>query len=70
MKSITKYIVLSLVFLSNLIMAQAPQCPTCGAGGTTPGKQSIPVDMYVYVLAVVAILMVVFFAKKDKSQKI
>ncbi|KQT21801.1 hypothetical protein ASG31_00180 [Chryseobacterium sp. Leaf404] len=73
MKIITKYIFLALVLLSNFILAQTPQCPTCGTGGgggTTPGKQSIPVDMYVYVLAAVAVMMVVFFAKKYKSQKI
>lgn len=44
--------------------------PDGGGGGTTPGVQSIPVDMYVYALAVLAIMLVVFFAKKYKSQKI
>ena len=29
-----------------------------------------PIDMYVYVLAIVAILIIVYFAKKYKTQKI
>ncbi|MEG2078717.1 hypothetical protein SAMN05421796_101718 [Chryseobacterium piscicola] len=57
------------------ILAQGPISPpgTPGGGapgGTTPGAQSIPVDMYTYVLAIVAITMIVFFTKKYKSQKI
>ena len=56
------------------ILAQGPISPpgTPGGGapgGTTPGAQSIPVDMYTYVLAIVAITMIVFFTKKYKSQK-
>lgn len=43
-----------------------------GTGGDTgtPGAQSIPVDMYVYVLAVAAIMLIAFFARKYKTQKI
>ena len=50
--------------------ASPPGTPGGGAlGATTPGVQSIPVDMYTYVLAIVAITMIVFFTKKYKSQK-
>lgn len=62
------------LFLSLTFSAQAPSNPTPGTpggvGGTTPGVQSIPVDMYVYALAIVAILLVVFFAKKYNTHKI
>lgn len=52
--------------------AQAPSNPTPpgGVGGGTPGAQASPIDMYVYVLGIVAVLLIVFFTKKYKSQKI
>jgi len=64
-----------MVLLSIFGQAQVP-CPTCpagsgGVGGTNPGaRQSVPIDMYIYVLAIAAILMIVYFAKKYKTQKI
>lgn len=64
-----------LVLLFSFLGFAQPPCPTCppgsgGAGGTTPGAQSVPVDMYVYVLVFAAILMIVYFAKKYRTQKI
>ena len=73
MKNINKLIYILAVFTNLLLGAQLvpqPVDPTTGGGVTGTGSQSIPVDMYVYVLAVVAIMLVVFFAKKYKSQKI
>ncbi|MCY0979216.1 signal peptidase [Chryseobacterium wangxinyae] len=70
MEKINRIIVLFLVLFSTFVIAQTPSCPTCGTGGTTPGKQSVPIDMYVYILATAAILMIAYFAKKYKTQKI
>ncbi|MDN3607366.1 signal peptidase [Kaistella yonginensis] len=56
-----------------LVNAQPP-CPTCppggggGTGGTTPGAVASPIDMYLYILAIAAILFIVLYAKK-KQQK-
>ncbi|KQS93708.1 hypothetical protein [Chryseobacterium sp. Leaf394] len=74
MKNINK--VLSVLFLMaiSLVYGQEglpePVDPGGGQGTGGTGAQSIPVDMYVYVLAVVAVMLLVFFAKKYKSQKI
>lgn len=62
-----------------LLNAQTTEepCPpgvTCtggsGVGGNGYGSQASPIDMYVYVLAAAAIFMIVYFAKKYKTQKI
>nr|WP_314498395.1 signal peptidase [uncultured Chryseobacterium sp.] len=61
------------VFAIYFVNAQMPPAPTPqpgGQGGNGTGSPSIPVDMYVYVLAIAAILMIVYFAKKYKTQKI
>ena len=41
-----------------------------GVGGNGNGRPTSPIDMYVYVLAIAAIFMIVYFAKKYKTQKI
>jgi len=75
MRNINKLFLLLFIFSISLFYAQGglpttPVNPGEGEGTTGTGAQSIPVDMYVYVLAILAVLMVVFFAKKYKSQKI
>ncbi|WBV59775.1 signal peptidase [Chryseobacterium camelliae] len=72
-----KKIYFKLVFTFCLLMctffyAQTPTNPNPpgGVGGGTPGAQASPIDMYVYVLGIVAMLLIVFFTKKYKSQKI
>lgn len=64
-----------VALLFSMLMLAQPQCPTCppgtgGVGGHNPGAVASPIDMYVYVLAIVAILIIVYFAKKYKTQKI
>jgi len=74
-KFIKSTILLVVFFFAKVWYAQVP-CPTCppgggGVGGTNPGaRQSVPIDMYVFFLAIAAILMIVYFAKKYKTQKI
>lgn len=78
MKKINKFILPSvLFFLSVFVYAQPPGTGTPPGpvgpgvpGATGPGKQASPIDMYVYILAIVAIFMIVYLAKKYKTQKI
>lgn len=70
-----KIFYLTLTLFCVLINAQTEEpCPpgvTCdGVGGNGYGRAASPIDMYVYVLAIVAILAIVYFAKKYKTQKI
>ena len=69
MKNFNKVITAILFFAVLFTNAQPPN-PGGGVGGTTPGQQASPIDMYVYVLAIIAISMIVYFAKKFKIQKI
>ncbi|MCU7619152.1 hypothetical protein NZ698_18385 [Chryseobacterium sp. PBS4-4] len=41
-----------------------------GVGGNGYGRPASPIDTYVYILAIAAILMIFYFAKKYKTQKI
>ncbi|WP_265428846.1 hypothetical protein [Chryseobacterium sp. YIM B08800] len=43
----------------------------CGIPGFPPCERpTSPIDMYVYVLTIAAIIGIVYFAKKYKTQKI
>ena len=41
-----------------------------GGGGTGPGGVTSPIDMYVYVLALLAIFLIVYFVKKNQKKLI
>lgn len=65
MKNIFKIFVAAFVFLGNFLLnAQAPPPPGSGGGGTTPETAAAPIDMYVYILVIAAILFIVLYAKK------
>lgn len=77
MKKNVNKLFFGLFFLLSLLLQAQPPCPTCppgsgggGGGGTTPGSQASPIDMYIYVLAIAAVLIIAYFAKKYKTQKI
>ena len=72
MKKIYLKLVFPLCLLMHTIFYAQPVNPNPpgGVGGGTPGAQASPIDMYVYILAIVAVLTIVYFAKKYKSQKI
>lgn len=78
-KNILRLLSFTYLFISGLLFAgnEVPPPPTMasrpgGGGGDTgtPGAAASPIDMYVYVLVIAAILMIVYFAKKYKTQKI
>lgn len=74
MRFFDKKILLALFVVSfSLMNAQSngPGVP-CGApiAGSPPCSPTSPIDMYVYILAAVAILGIGFFATKYKTQKI
>jgi len=70
MKTTVNKLVYAFFFLSVLLINAQPPDPGGGGGGTGPGNPASPIDMYVYVLGAIALLFVVFFAKKYKIQKI
>lgn len=79
MKALNKLIYSLFLFSVFLVNAQGssgpgggqpPQPGGNGGGGVGPGGDSVPIDMYVYVLSIVAVVFIVYFTKKYKSQKI
>ncbi len=64
------FLVFSILVVS-LARAQGntPGAP-CGILDAPPCDVTSPIDMYVYVLMIVAILAIAYFAKKYKTQKI
>lgn len=77
-KKIFNFLLLSFVCFSGLVYANVgvePPAPTSRPGGLggdtgTVGAPAAALDMYVYILAIVAILMIVYFARKFKTQKL
>ncbi|MGD1319642.1 signal peptidase [Chryseobacterium sp. 2R14A] len=69
-----KLLLLLFVVFSSLISAQSNGPgggPPCGTPITGPCPAATsPIDMYVYILAAVAILGIGFFATKYRTQKI
>ncbi len=55
----------------NIMKAQDTPGAPCGIPGFPPCERpTSPIDMYVYVLTIAAIIGIVYFAKKYKTQKI
>ena len=75
MKMILRLFLAAFVLIMGVLVNAQPPCPTCppggggGAGGTTPGGISSPIDMYVYILAIAAILFIVLYANKIKKRQ-
>jgi hypothetical protein len=61
---------LSTLFLFAVLLVKAlPVPPDGGTGGSGTGEPAAPIDMYVYVLSIIAVMFIVFYTKKYKSQK-
>ncbi|PWN63084.1 signal peptidase [Chryseobacterium phosphatilyticum] len=69
MKTINKLV--SAIFLLAVVFVQAaPPVPGGGgSGGHGTGEPASPIDMYVYVLSIIAVAFIVFFTKKYKNVK-
>ncbi|MGG5208713.1 signal peptidase [Chryseobacterium sp. MIQD13] len=74
MKTINK-LVLALFFFGTLLVKAddeippVPTGPSTGTGGVGPGGPASPIDMYVYLLSIVAVAFIMYYTKKLKSQK-
>lgn len=44
-----------------------PIDPGDGTGGTGPGGTSSPIDMYIYILALVGLIFIIYFTKKRQK---
>ena len=70
MKTINKLVSAFFLLTVFLINAQTPsQPPSGGLGGSGTGSLASPVDMYVYVLGIIAVMFIAFFTKKYTSKK-
>ncbi|RQO33173.1 signal peptidase [Chryseobacterium sp. KBW03] len=69
MKTINKLVLAFFLFVISLANAAPPPPSGGGNGGNGTGSLASPIDMYVYVLGIVAIGFVVYFTKKYKSVK-
>ncbi|MCU7615545.1 signal peptidase [Chryseobacterium sp. GMJ5] len=73
MEKFSKLILAVCVFAVSLLQAQLPPKPVDpngGTGTTGTGAQSVPVDMYVYALGIIAVMLIIFYTNKYKSRKI
>ncbi|PXW10774.1 MULTISPECIES: signal peptidase [Chryseobacterium] len=75
MKTINKLVSALLLFVISFAYAEKiPPTPgataaRAGTGGGGPGAPASSIDMYVYVLGIMAIGFIVYFTKKYKSVK-
>ncbi|MBK1894147.1 signal peptidase [Chryseobacterium paridis] len=74
MKALNKLLYSLFLFVFCVLNAQGTgpggQPPEPGGPPTGPGGDSVPIDMYIYLLSIVAVAFIVFYTKKYKSQKI
>lgn len=74
MKFINKSLLFLFLVVGAFLQAEEPISPpppgSGGGGGTGPGGVTSPIDMYVYVLGMVAIFLIVYFAKKNQKKLI
>lgn len=69
MKNYYKIFLASIFMLGNILI-NAQIAPPPPSGGQTPETAASPIDMYVYVFALVAIFLIVYFAKKNQKKLI
>ena len=64
MKYLYKISLILTFFISFIANAQPP-CPSCGAGGDTPGAPASPIDDYIIYLAIVGLFVIYYTYKKS-----
>ncbi|WP_374458761.1 signal peptidase [Chryseobacterium taeanense] len=76
MKAINKFIPVFFLFGFQLIINAQDKVPPPNSNNPTakgvvgPGTPSSPIDMYIYILGIVAIMLIIFFSKKYTPKKI
>lgn len=73
MKNRTKIFLSLFLFAVSMLFAQStppPVPPGGGTGGVGTGAQASPIDMYVYILAGIALIMMLYFVKRRRIQNI
>ncbi len=68
MKTINKLAFIFFLLPVFLVSGQPPS-PGSGNGSNGTGAPDSPVDMYVYLLAIVALMLILFFSKKYMLKK-
>ncbi|MEF9479572.1 signal peptidase [Chryseobacterium sp. 1B4] len=70
MRTINKLVLAFFLIVVSLVNAETPPQPAIptggGTGGNGTGSPASPIDMYVYVLGIVAIGLIVYFTKSTK----
>ena len=61
------YLLIGTVFYKAEPLPPAPSQPGGGGGGVGPGSPASPIDMYVYILAVAAILLMCYYHYKTRK---
>ena len=64
------FLIIGTFYKAGEIITDGPPSPPPGGGGTGPGTPASPIDMYVYILAIAAILFIVLYANKIKKRQI
>ena len=72
MKLINRTLLLTFLFIGAFVLAEIPARPPSpaygppggGGGGVGPGTPASPIDMYVYIFAIVAVVFIAMYAKK------
>jgi hypothetical protein len=59
------FLVIGTFYKAEGIPGDVPAPPPGGGGGTGPGAISSPIDMYVYILALVGFLLIIYFMRKQ-----
>jgi len=70
MRLLHKILFFTFLLFGIILKAQeAPPLPPPGEGrGVGPGSPASPIDMYVYILALVAIVFIVYFSRKVEKK--
>ena len=74
MKFLNRSLLILFLMIGSLLYADDPIVPIPtppggGGGGVGPGAPASPIDMYVYILAIAAILFIVLYAKRIQQKQ-
>ena len=64
------FLIIGTFYKADVVPPSDLPSPPPGGGGTGPGVPASPIDMYVYILTIAAILFIVLYANKIKKKQI